>query len=54
MEKGTDTLVPAVKDHFARERDMLEEMISNIPDAEWTKGTTGQTISVQHVVPVVV
>jgi hypothetical protein len=38
MEKGTDTLVSTVKDHFAREWDMLEEMIGNIPDDEWMKG----------------
>jgi hypothetical protein len=54
VEKGTDTLVLAVKDHFAREWDMLEELIGNIPDDEWTKGVVGQVIPVQHVVHIVV
>jgi len=33
MEKGADILVSTVKDHFAREWDMLKEMISSIPVA---------------------
>ena len=54
MEKGTEPLISAVRDHFARQWDMLEEMIGNIPDEEWMRGGKGQVVPVQHVVHVVV
>jgi hypothetical protein len=54
MEKGADILISAVKDHFAREWDMLKEMIGSIPDDEWTKGDVNQAIPVHHVVHVIV
>ena len=54
MEKGTDTLVSTVKDHFARVWDMWVEMIHNIPDDEWAKGDIDYLIPARHLIHIIV
>jgi hypothetical protein len=51
MERGTDTIISTVHDHFSRTWNMLAEMIDNISDEEWTKG---DMVLAQHVVHVIV
>jgi hypothetical protein len=54
MAKGTVSLVSSVQDHFAREWAMLEEMIGNTPEDEWSRAGSDGSCPAHHVIHVVV
>ena len=54
MAKKTDALLSSVQDHFGRAWAMLEEMIDNIPENEWSKAGPDGLCPAHHVVHVVV
>ena len=54
MQKGTDPLMSSLKDHLTREWTMLEEMIGNVPEGEWTKAGSDGVCPAHHVIHVLV